>query len=163
MTTHIYENLAVLLRTRVPTRQLPCWFSKTVLRTPSIGERHVVHISIVCGLNRKFYKQCNSQRPICDMQFTVVANESNRELRWQGASGWAHPVFYYASSFSARSIRYPTPTWVWIRCGASGYRSNFFAQGRHINTQGCNVIFLRTAPYFLREGGMRQHFAHIMR
>ena len=44
---------------------------------------------------------------------------------WQGASGWTHPVFYYASSFSARSIRYPTPTWVWIRCGASGYRSNF--------------------------------------
>ena len=39
----------------------------------------------------------------------------------------------------------------------------FFAQGCHINTQGCNVIFLRTAPYFLREGGMRQHFAHIMR
>ena len=33
--------------------------------------------------------------------------------------------FYYASSFSARSIRYPTPTWVWIRCGASGFRSNF--------------------------------------
>ena len=30
----------------------------------------------------------------------------------QGASGWMHPVFYYASSFSARSIRYPTPTWV---------------------------------------------------
>ena len=44
---------------------------------------------------------------------------------WQGASGWTHPVFYDASSFSARSIRYPTPTWVWIRCGASGYRSNF--------------------------------------
>ena len=39
----------------------------------------------------------------------------------------------------------------------------FFAQGCHINTQGSNVIFLRTAPYFLREGGMRQHFAHIMR
>ena len=33
--------------------------------------------------------------------------------------------FYYASSFSTRSIRYPTPTWVWIRCGASGFRSNF--------------------------------------
>ena len=33
--------------------------------------------------------------------------------------------FYYDSSFSTRSIRYPTPTWVWIRCGASGYRSNF--------------------------------------
>ena len=44
---------------------------------------------------------------------------------WQGASGWTHPVFYYASSFSARSIRYPTPTWVWIRCGASGHRSSF--------------------------------------
>ena len=33
--------------------------------------------------------------------------------------------FYCDSSFSTRSIRYPTPTWVWIRCGASGYRSNF--------------------------------------
>ena len=58
------------------------------------GERPVVHIVIVCGLNRKFYKQRNSQRPICDMQFTVVINESNRELRWQGASySGAHPVF----------------------------------------------------------------------
>ena len=89
------------------------------------GELPVVHIAIVRGFNRKFYKQSKSQQPVCDMQFTVVANESNRELRWQGASGWTHPVFYYASSFSARSIRYPTPTWVWIRCGASGYRSNF--------------------------------------
>ena len=34
-------------------------------------------------------------------------------------------LFFYASSFSARSIRYPTPTWVWIRCGASGHRSSF--------------------------------------
>ena len=50
------------------------------------GERPVVHIAIVCGFNRKFYKQSNSQRPACDMQFTVVVNESNRELRWQGAS-----------------------------------------------------------------------------
>ena len=49
------------------------------------GERPVVHI-VVCGLDRKFYKQRNSQRPVCDMQFTVVANESDRELRWQGAS-----------------------------------------------------------------------------
>ena len=58
------------------------------------GERPVVHIVIVCGLNRKFYKQRNSQRPICYMQFTVVINESNRELRWQGASySGAHPVF----------------------------------------------------------------------
>ena len=52
-----------------------------------------MHIVVICGLNRKFYKQCNSQQLVCDMQFTVVANESNRELRWQGASGWTHPVF----------------------------------------------------------------------
>ena len=57
------------------------------------GELPVVHIAIVCGFNRKFYKQCNSQQLVCDMQFTVVANESNRELRWQGASAGAHPVF----------------------------------------------------------------------
>ena len=58
------------------------------------GERPVVHIAVVCGFNRKFYKQCNSQQLVCDMQFTVVANESNRELRWQGASySGAHPVF----------------------------------------------------------------------
>ena len=51
------------------------------------GELPVVHIAIVRGFNRKFYKQSKSQQPVCDMQFTVVANESNRELRWQGASG----------------------------------------------------------------------------
>ena len=44
---------------------------------------------------------------------------------WQGASAGRALFFYYASSFSTRSIRYPTPTWVWIRCGASGHRSNF--------------------------------------
>ena len=59
-----------------------------------VGELPAVHIAVVCGLNRKFYKQRNSQRPIYDMQFTVVINESNRELRWQGASySGAHPVF----------------------------------------------------------------------
>ena len=58
------------------------------------GELPVVHIATVCGFNRTFYKQINSQRPVCDMQFTVVANESNRELRWQGASySGTHPVF----------------------------------------------------------------------
>ena len=31
---------------------------------------------------------------------------------WQGASAGRTLFFYYASSFSARSIRYPTPTWV---------------------------------------------------
>ena len=59
------------------------------------GERPVVHIAIVCGL-----------------------------LKGASYSG-ARPVFFYASSFSARSIRYPTPTWVWIKCGASGHRSSF--------------------------------------
>ena len=60
----------------------------------SDGELPAVHIAVVCGLNRKFFKQCNSQRPIYDMQFTVVINESNRELRWQGASySGAHPAF----------------------------------------------------------------------
>ena len=59
-----------------------------------VGELPAVHIAVVCGLNRKFYKQRNSQRPICDMQFTVVINESNRELRWQGASySGAHLIF----------------------------------------------------------------------
>ena len=59
------------------------------------GELPVVHIAVVCGFNRKFYKQCNSQQLVCDMQFMVVANESNRELRWQGASySGAHPVFF---------------------------------------------------------------------
>ena len=58
------------------------------------GERPVVHIAVICGFNRKFYKQSNSQRPVCDMQFTVVVNESNRELRWQGASIQGAPCFF---------------------------------------------------------------------
>ena len=57
------------------------------------GELPVVPTVIVCGLNRRVCKLRNSQRLVCDMQFIVVANESNCELRWQGVSGWAHPVF----------------------------------------------------------------------
>ena len=68
-----------------------------------VGELPAVHIAVVCGLNRKFYKQRNSQRPICDMQFTVVINESNRELRWQGASGRAHPVFVLRKNLRNKS------------------------------------------------------------
>ena len=102
-------------------REFAAWQAEQAHHAPSNekqsvpdGERPVVHIAIVCGFNRKFYKQSKSQQPVCDMQFTVVANESNRELRWQGASIQGAPCFffYYASSFSARSIRYPTPTWV---------------------------------------------------
>ena len=64
-----------------------------------IGELPVMHIVVICGLNRKFYKQCNSQQLVCDMQFTVVANESNRELRWQGASGSRVPIKQYLQKF----------------------------------------------------------------
>ena len=71
---------------------------KEIQEVPT-GELPGVHIAIICGFNRKFYKQRNSQRPVCDMQFTVVANESNRELRWQGASGWAHPIFILSLIF----------------------------------------------------------------
>ena len=63
------------------------------------GEHPVVHIAIVRGFNRKFYKQSKSQQPVCDMQFTVVANESNRELRWQGASGSRVPIKQYLQKF----------------------------------------------------------------
>jgi len=139
-------------------------FANTVLWELCSGELPVVHIAIVCGFNRKFYKQCNSQQLVCDMQFTVVANESNRELRWQGASGWAHPVFFLLR-FIIFCAQHPVSN---TNMGLNQMRRirvsfQFFAQGCHVNSQGSNVIFLRTAPYFLREGGMRQHFAHIMR
>ena len=83
-------------------REFAAWQAEQAHHAPSKekqsvpdGERPVVHIAIVCGF-------------------------------LQGASySGAHPVFCYASSFSTRSIRYPTPTWVWIRCGASGHRSSF--------------------------------------
>ena len=74
---------------------IACGFLYEEKQSVPDGERSVVHIAVVCGFNRKFYKQRNSQQPVCDMQFTVVANESNRELRWQGASGRAHPVFCF--------------------------------------------------------------------
>ena len=73
---------------------IACGFLYEEKQSVPDGERPVVHIAIICGFNRKFYKQRNSQQPVCDMQFTVVANESNRELRWQGVSySGAHPVF----------------------------------------------------------------------
>ena|GEM_PF-2340995 len=90
-----------LLRCAAQTRAC-LWQAEQAHHTPSkekqsvpAGELPVVHIAVVCGFNRKFYKQCNSQQLVCDMQFMVVANESNRELRWQGASySGAHPVFF---------------------------------------------------------------------
>ena len=80
-------------------REFAAWQAEQAHHAPSRekqsvpdGERPVVHI-VVCGLDRKFYKQRNSQRPVCDMQFTVVSNESDRELRWQGASYSGRTLF----------------------------------------------------------------------
>ena len=82
---------------------------------------------------------------------------------WQGASGWAHPVFLlcFIIFHAQHPVSYTNMSLDQMRRIRVSFQ--FFAQGRHINTQRGNVIFLRTAPYFLREGGMRQHFAHIMR
>ena len=60
---------------------IACGFLYEEKQSVPDGERPVVHIAVICGFNRKFYRQRNSQRPVCDMQFTVVANESNHELR----------------------------------------------------------------------------------
>ena len=57
--------------------------------------------------------------PCCTYRYRLVAFGRVRPIRGRAL------FFYYDSSFSTRSIRYPTPTWVWIRCGASGQRSNF--------------------------------------
>ena len=82
----------------------------------------------------------------------------------QGASySGAHPVFLLC--FIIFCAQHPVSD---TNMGLDQMRRirvsfQFFAQGCHVNSQGSNVIFLRTAPYFLREGGMRQHFAHIMR
>ena len=57
--------------------------------------------------------------PCCTYRCRLVAFGRVRPIRGRAL------FFYYDSSFSTRSIRYPTPTWVWIRCGAFGHRSNF--------------------------------------
>ena len=69
-------------------REFAAWQAEQAHRTTSKekqsvpdGERPVVHIAVICGFNRKFYRQRHSQRPVCDMQFMVVANKSNHELR----------------------------------------------------------------------------------
>ena len=65
-----------------PDRQLPCHFSKTVLQIPSIGERPIVHIAVVYGLNRKFYKQRNSQRPIHNVRVRSI-RPCSFPLKWR--------------------------------------------------------------------------------
>ena len=65
----------------------------------------------------------NNLFAICNSRLLPTNQIVNCDGRVRPIQG--RTLFYYASSFSARSIRYPTPTWVWIRCGASGYRSNF--------------------------------------
>ena len=55
-------------------REFAAWQAEQAHHAPSNekqsvpdGERPVVHIAIVCGFNRKFHKQCNSQQLVCDM------------------------------------------------------------------------------------------------
>ena len=67
----------------------------------------------------------NDQFAICNSRLLPTNQIVNCDGRVRPFRGRAL-FFYYASSFSTRSIRYPTPTWVWIRCGASGQRSSFF-------------------------------------
>ena len=96
-----YPAILACWNSEVGQREFAAWQAEQAHHAPSKekqsvpdGERPVVHIAVICGFNRKFYKQSTSHRPVCDMQFTVVANESNRELRWQGASySGTHPVF----------------------------------------------------------------------
>ena len=98
-----YPAILACWNSEVGQREFAAWQAEQAHHAPSKekqsvpdGERPVVHIAVVCGFNRKFFKQCNSQQLVCDMQFTVVANESNRELRWQGASySGTHPVFVF--------------------------------------------------------------------
>ena len=83
-----YPAILACWNSEVGQREFAAWQAEQAHHAPSKekqsvpdGERPVVHIAVICGFNRKFYKQSNSQRPVCDMQFTVVANESNHELR----------------------------------------------------------------------------------
>ena len=83
-----YPAILACWNSEVGQREFAAWQAEQAHHAPSKekqsvpdGERPVVHTAVVCGFNRKFYRQRNSQRPVCDMQFTVVANESNHELR----------------------------------------------------------------------------------
>ena len=83
-----YPAILACWNSEVGQREFAAWQAEQAHHAPSKekqsvpdGERPVVHIAVICGFNRKFYRQRNSQRPVCDMQFTVVANESNHELR----------------------------------------------------------------------------------
>ena len=83
-----YPAILACWNSEVGQREFAAWQAEQAHHAPSKekqsvpdGERPVVHIAVICGFNRKFYKQCNSQQLVCDMQFTVVANESNHELR----------------------------------------------------------------------------------
>ncbi len=48
------------------------------------GERPVVRIAVVCGFNRKFYKQCNSQQLVCDMQTSVYKGYKQDKIEMRG-------------------------------------------------------------------------------
>ena len=67
------------------------------------GERPVVHIAVICGFNRKFYKQCNSQHlfAICNSRLlptNQIVNCDGR-VRPQGRT-----LFLYLADFGNQTI-----------------------------------------------------------
>ena len=91
----------------------------------------------------------SSQVPVTNPDRHLPCHFSKTVLRIP--SSWAHPVFLLC--FIIFHAQHPVSD---TNMGLDQMRRirasfQFFAQGRHINTQGGNVIFLRTAPYFLRE------------
>ena len=92
---------------------LACWNSEEGQREFAAWQAEQAHHAI----SKEKQSVSDGERPV--VHIAIVCGF------WQGASAGRTLFFYYDSSFSTRSIRYPTPTWVWIRCGASGYRSNF--------------------------------------
>ena len=92
---------------------LACWNSEEGQREFAAWQAEQAHHAI----SKEKQSVSDGERPV--VHIAIVCGF------WQGASAGRTLFFYYDSSFSTRSIRYPTPTWVWIRCGASGHRSNF--------------------------------------
>ena len=92
---------------------LACWNSEEGQREFAAWQAEQAHHAI----SKEKQSVSDGERPV--VHIAIVCGF------WQGASAGRALFFYCDSSFSTRSIRYPTPTWVWIRCGASGHRSNF--------------------------------------
>ena len=123
-----YPAILACWNSEVGQREFAAWQAEQAHHAPSKekqsvpdGERPVVHTAVVCGFNRKFYRQRNSQRPVCDMQFTVVANESNRELRGRVCPIQGAPCFCFimVGGTSKRIYRFffsLAASWLVLRC-----------------------------------------------